>query len=132
MEIKIMKYKSLYIDGVDVLEGKKAIDCRYYGGGVYEYKTEDDYWHFIVDGDDILDGTKAINWGHYDVDKYQPFKSGEYLHLFVDGGVDILKGKKVISGYYKGEIFKYITEDCERGEINPYKLTKKGSLQHGI
>jgi hypothetical protein len=120
MEIKIMDYKSLYIDGVDVLEGKKAIDYWYYTDGIYKYQTEDKYWHLMIKGKDVLEGKKAIKCYYYDdgIYKYQT-EDNRYQHLMINGK-DVLQGKKAIDCcyYYGNGVFKYQTEDGEWVEID--------------
>jgi len=47
-------------DGVDLLKGKRAVDCLSYENDDYDYQTKDGIYHLIRDGVDLLDGKRAV------------------------------------------------------------------------
>jgi hypothetical protein len=112
-----MKYKTLYINGVDVLRGKRAIYYWYYSNGIYRYKTEDNFYHLMINGKDFLKGKKAINCYYFTNGVYGYRTEDKYWHLYIDG-VDVLKGKKAIDCWHYDGIYSYQTEKGERVDVD--------------
>jgi hypothetical protein len=95
-------YYSLVDDGIDVLRGKKAVDCLYYGEGVYGWMNKSGYWHLTINGVDVLEGKKAVDCLYYGEGVYKWENENGYYALAI-GGVDVLKGKKAVWCWHFGD-----------------------------
>ena len=90
---------------------KKAIYCRSYDNGDYEYRTKGSYSHLIRDNKDLLEGKKAVYCCSYDNGDYEYKAENGYWHL-IRNGKDLLEGKKAIwcHSYNNGD-YEYRTEN---------------------
>ena len=90
-------YLHLIRNGVDLLEGKKAIWCFSYPNGDYEYKTERSrYLNLIRNGIDLLEGKKAVSC--------HSFRNGDYAYNTEDGYFHFIEFK------IKGEYYYFIRD----------------------
>jgi hypothetical protein len=88
-------YQSLAIGGVDVLRGKKAVDCWRNQNGFYKWKDKNGYYHLAIDGVNLLEGKKAVDcW--YRGGGVCCWKNKKGFYGLAINGVDVLEGKKAI------------------------------------
>jgi hypothetical protein len=80
-------------DGVDLLEGKKAIYYWPYDNGDLKWTDEDNYCHLIRDDIDLLKGKKAVDCWSYKNGDWKWEDENYYWHL-IRNDIDLLDGKK--------------------------------------
>jgi len=113
-KLKGDRFYHLIRNGVDLLEGKDAIDCHLltleearekaiycysYDNGDYWYKLKGDrFWHLIRNGVDVLEGKDAINCYSYTNGDYEYETENGVYHL-IRNGVDLLVGRNAIYCY---------------------------------